>query len=263
MDILALSRLEHELAIWRRAWKPPVLWWRDDDCRLPTWKLDRLLYLSAGLPITLAVIPDGDLNALAARLEKVPGVSIAQHGVDHANKLPEPGPRSEFPPDMAQDQVNASVVAGRARLTAAGLAPRLFVPPWNEADHRLKKAILAAGYSTYSIGIYGQASPGLAHIGAQVDVLRWKGEPRFRGQRRIFDALRTELEHRRASSRFDEPIGLLTHHLVHDESTWAFLDWFLKFSRTRFEWRSLDDLCAPSSVPAASPLFASRLARSR
>src|SRR6185503_18542323 len=262
MDILALTRLEHEFAIWRRAWKSPVLWWRDDDCREPTWKLDRLLYLSTGLPITLAVIPDGNLNALGARLEKAKGVSIAQHGVDHANKLPEPGPRSEFPSDMTQDQINASLAAGRARLTAAGLAPRLFVPPWNEADDRLKKAILAAGYSTYSIGIYGQAGQGLSHIGAQVDVLRWKGEPRFRGQRRIFAALRTELEQRRASGRFEEPIGLLTHHLVHDESTWAFLDWFLKFSRTRFEWRSFDDLCV-QPAPAASQLFTSRLAGSR
>ena len=262
MDILALGRLEHELAIWRRAWKAPVLWWRDDDCREPTWQLDRLLYLRAGLPITLAVIPDRDLGPLAKRLEGAEGVSIAQHGVDHENRLPEPGPRSEFPTDTTQEAVNAQVTAGRARLTAAGLAPLVFVPPWNEADHRLKAAILAAGYSTYSVGIYGEASPDLKHIGAQVDVLRWKGKPHFRGQRRIFDALRSELEQRRLSGRFDEPIGLLTHHLVHDESTWAFLDWFFKFSRSRFEWRSLDSLCE-TATPTAAQLFPSRLAQGR
>ncbi len=260
MDTLALIRLNHELAIWRRAWKAPILWWRDDDCREPTWRLDRLLDVRGGLPLTLAVIPDGDLAALARRLAAVEGVSIAQHGIDHENKLPDGGPRSEFAADMGQDQINASVTAGHARLAAAGLTPQVFVPPWNEPSDKLVAAIKASGYDTYSIGIHGKPRDSLEHIGAQVDILRWKGAPRFRGRRRIFDALRKQLEDRRKSETFAEPIGLLTHHLVHDEAAWRFLAWFAAFAPNRFDVRSFEDLHEERDS-GATPLFPKRRAR--
>ncbi len=260
-DALALMRLNHELAYWRRAWRVPVLWWRDDDAREPTWQLDKLLEVRGELPITLAVIPDVDLHPLANRLTGVEGVTIAQHGVDHQNRLPEGGPRSEFTADTPQGSINAAVTAGRARLVAAGLPPTTFVPPWNEASDRLIAAIGAAGYDTYSSGIHGRSRDGLRHIGAQVDILRWKGTPHFRGRRRIFDALRWQLEDRRERAAYDEPIGILTHHLVHDDEAWRFLRWFVEYGLHRFEWRGITDLCKQTTVtrPTADPLFASRV----
>jgi peptidoglycan/xylan/chitin deacetylase (PgdA/CDA1 family) len=249
IDAIATARLTHEIAIWRRAWKSPLLWWRDDDCREPTWELKRLLHVRDGLPLTLAVIPDGNLSELADKLEGAERVTIAQHGVDHENRLPDSGPRSEFLEDLSQEAINAQVAAGRARLAAAGLNPRFFVPPWNEVNDRLVAAIVAAGYDTYSIGIHGAPRDGLKHIGAPIDILRWKGKPHFKGRRRIADALRRELEDRRKSGRWAEPVGILTHHLVHDEKAWAFLDWFAKFSRSRFDWRSYDDLSEPAAEP--------------
>ncbi|MFT3721989.1 MAG: DUF2334 domain-containing protein [Hyphomonadaceae bacterium] len=257
-DALALMRLNHELAIWRRAWHVPTIWWRDDDCREPTWQLDRLLEVRRGLPLTLAVIPDVDLHPLANRLSSEDGIAVAQHGVDHANKLPPGGPRSEFPVDAQQATINAAVRAGRARLVAAGLPPITFVPPWNEASDRLIEAIQAAQYDSYSVGITGRPRDGLKHLGAQVDILRWKGKPHFRGRRRIFDALRKQLEARRQLGAFEKPIGILTHHLVHDEKAWRFLDWFVDYSRNRFDWRSLGELCEPQA-PAANQLFPSRI----
>jgi len=260
IDDLALLRLNHELAIWRRAWQAPILWWRDDDCREPTWQLDRLMHVRRDLPITLAVIPDGDLSALAKQLESAEGITIAQHGVDHENKLPDGGPRSEFPEDMQQEAINAAVSAGHARLSAAGLDPILFVPPWNEPSDRLIKAIKSAGYDAYSIGKNGDERDGLEHVGAQVDILRWKGTPHFRGRRRIFDALRYELEDRRRHGAFDKPIGLLTHHLVHDEEAWAFLVWFAQYAQRGFEIRGLDELVQPARTEA-TPLFKQRRPR--
>lgn len=257
-DRLALMRLNHELAIWRRAWHVPSLWWRDDDCREPTWQLDKLLEIRRGLPLTLAVIPDVDLRPLANRLGLEDGVTVAQHGVDHANKLPVGGPRSEFPADAQQATINAAVAAGRARLVAAGLPPITFVPPWNEASDRLVEAIKAAQYDSYSIGIHGKPRDTLKHVGAQVDILRWKGKPHFRGRRRVFDALRKQLEARRQLGAFEEPIGILTHHLVHDEKAWRFMDWFVEYARGRFDWRSLAELCEPRA-PAANQLFPSRI----
>lgn len=250
MSLLALVRLRHELAIWRRAWRKPILWWRDDDARTATWQLDRLLYARGDLPLTLAVIPDVDLKPLSHRLARERGVAIAQHGVDHENRLTVPGRRSEFPDATSQGDINAALAAGRARLAAAGLPPAAFTPPWNEADARLIEAIAAAGYGAWSAGIYGSARSGLQHVGAQIDVLRWKGEPHFRGRHRIFNALRKELELRRETGCFEEPIGLLTHHLVMDEASWTFLDDFLAFSKPLFDWRSLPDLIAAPSQPA-------------
>lgn len=255
MTAIAFARLTHELAIWRRAWKTPVLWWRDDDCREPTWRLDRLLHARGGIPLTLAVIPDGDLGALARRLRSEAGLTIAQHGVDHVNKLVPGGPRSEFPLTMSQEAVNSAIAAGRARLSSSGLEPRTFVPPWNEASHRLIAGIMAARYDVYSIGIHGQPHEGLGHVGAQVDILRWKGMPRFRGRRRIFDALRKELEKRRESGAYDEPIGVLTHHLDMDERSWAFLDWFVPYARSHFVWKSFSEIWRPAVAKPAQRRF--------
>ncbi len=259
-DTIALMRLNHELGIWRRAWRVPVMWWRDDDAREPTWQLDRLMESRRELPLTLAVIPDVDPTPLANRLSSVAGVTIAQHGIHHTNHLPSGGPRSEFPQDATQAAINGAVAAGRARLVAAGLPPLIFVPPWNEASDRLIEAIKAAKYDTYSVGITGKAHDGLKHIGAQVDILRWKGEPKFRGKYRILNALRRQLEARRGMGAFEEPIGILTHHLVHDPEAWAFVDWFVEFSRKRFDWRGLTQLCHPQPA-AANQLFPVRIGK--
>lgn len=244
---LALMRLNHELAIWRRAWRTPVLWWRDDDCRGSTPELERLLAVRGDLPVTLAVIPDGDLAGLSGRLRAAAGVSLAQHGVDHENRLPSGGARSEFPADMNQTEVNAALASARLRIEAAGLRPLTFVPPWNEPGDRQIEAIRAAGYTSYSSGAKGQPVAGLSHVGAAVDILRWKGRPHFRGRWRVFNALRKELEERRNKGAFGDPIGLLTHHLVHDEEAWRFLAWFIAYAHGRFEWRSLDDILSPAS----------------
>jgi len=246
-DSFALLRLNHELAIWRRAWRTPFLWWRDDDCRTATPELDRLLNARGDLPLTLAVIPDGDLPELARRLASLRGVSLAQHGVDHENRLATGGPRSEFPPDLPQASINAAVAAGRFRMEAEGLAPLTFVPPWNEPDDRQIEAIRAAGYTSYSAGARGAPLRGLAHVAAAVDILRWKGKPHFRGRWRVFNAIRVQLEIRRASHAFADPVGLLTHHLAHDEDAWNFLDWFILYARGRFEWRALGSILHPAS----------------
>jgi hypothetical protein len=242
MDPIALFRLDCELALWRRLGRAPVMWWRDDDARAPTPQLDRLLDVAAGLPLSLAVIPDGDMRPLARRLDGVPGLTIAQHGVDHENRRAEGGPRGEFPHGTSKADIARAVAAGRRRMEEDGLAPAFFTPPWNESDEALLQAVRAAGYPAYSAGIYGRPEEGLLHFGAQVDFLRWKGSPRFRSTGRIFNALRRQLERRRTSHRFSEPIGILTHHLVHDERTWRFLGWFLPFARVRFRWMSYPEL---------------------
>lgn len=246
---LALARLLHEIAIWRRAWRRPLIWWRDDDARSPDWRLDRLLETRRRLPITLAIIPDGDLPALARRLDREPRLTIAQHGVDHVNRLAPGVARSEFPLHMKQEAINAAVSAGRARMAASGLNPLLFVPPWNEASYRLLGAMIAARFDVFSSGSHGRAEWGLGHVGASVDLLTWKSAPRFRGPRRIFDALREQLEDHRSRGAFEEPIGILTHHLAMDEPAWRFVERFVPWSDRFFTWRSFTEIWRSKQSP--------------
>jgi hypothetical protein len=59
---------------------------------------------------------------------------------------------------------------------------------------------------------------------------------------------------------FEEPIGILTHHLVHDADAWSFIDWFVAFSRSQFDWRGLTELCQAQPV-AANQLFPVRIGK--
>jgi hypothetical protein len=59
--------------------------------------------------------------------------------------------------------------------------------------------------------------------------MRWRGGPRFAGREQLLGKLTTLLALRRRQDLWSEPIGLLTHHLVHDEEAWRFLDELLLF----------------------------------
>jgi hypothetical protein len=60
----------------------------------------------------------------------------------------------------------------------------------------------------------------------------------------VLDALRQHLSRRRLEGRPEAPVGLLTHHLDHDEAAWGFLRWLVAYAGGRFEWRSARDLVA-------------------
>ena len=62
---------------------------------------------------------------------------------------------------------------------------------------------------------------------------------------------------------FGEPLGILTHHLVHDDAAWDFLDWFVAYASKRFDWRSASNLFGAPVTRAANPLFPSRIGASK
>ncbi len=236
-DLIARRRLEGELDRWRRLDRRPTLWWRDDDAKEPTIALDRLLGLAKGRPITLAIVPLGPLAALADRVRGAPGLTVAQHGTDHINRRSAGQPPNEYPPEAKATDVALAIAAARRRMAAAGLEPLLYVPPWNQVDQTLLDALRQVGYSAYSAASDHQAANGLVQIGAQLDILRWgRASPCFRGETRIWDGLRRRLRAARRAGQFHHPIGLLTHHLAHDEDAWRFLERFLIFADDAFQW---------------------------
>jgi len=239
VDPIARARLLHELRNWRRIGCTPRIWWRDDDARAPSAELARLLTAANGLPLALAIIPDGDLPALSDFLKCFSNVTVGQHGVNHVDRHGAEGSASEYPPNATVETIREELHSARDRMLGAGLVPTFYTPPWNLFEDRTLEALPAVGYSVVSAGA-DPPEDSVTFISAQVDIMRWKGGARFRGSGRVLEALRRQLRSRRLADCCQSPIGLLTHHLAHDERAWRFLDWFLAFSQSRFTWRSID-----------------------
>ena len=219
-----------ELALWAKAGRAPVLWWRDDDAREPTEALERLLELSRrhDAPLTIAAIAGPNLATLVRRCEAEPGVEIAVHGFKHVNRQPEGRGFGEIVEDDSVDWVRAQLRATVMQFHRAGAVPTLFVPPWNN----LRPQLIAALSDTPIRAVSGfdqgvSESGGVSRLDTHLDVLRWKGGGRFRGAWRFLARMRKLLVHRRMAGQWGQPIGVLTHHLDHDQAAWRFLDTFL------------------------------------
>jgi hypothetical protein len=230
--LLIATLIGPELARWKAAGHTPVFWWRDDDARRTTPALDRLLALSIRFeaPITIAAVPDGDIAAVVKACRSIPGVELAVHGFRHENRALPGRPSGEVNDldrlaDVVSDLGTAIDVFRRA-----GVRPSLFVPPWNNAHPTLKRAL---GLRDLALSCYGEtrgpAEPD--RLDAHLDVMRWKPAPRFRGAVRFLLRTRRLLAERRTKGVWDEPLGLLTHHLDHDEDAWRFLEAFLPVAK--------------------------------
>lgn len=238
--------LRAELACWAAAGRRPSLWWRDDDAVRDEPQLRRLLDLSrsAQVPVALAVIPQALEPSLPRLLERERGVSVLQHGSDHLNDG-WPDRPTQFAPDRPVEEVAAVIRAGAEALAALPGRLPIYVPPWNRLEDNVLAALPLAGVRGVSVfGEYASRTSGLVRCDSHVDVLRWRVQPRFGGAWRGLGRLRRALARRRLSGRWDDPVGLLTHHQVHDEAAWAFLERLLRSDllRRRAQWRSAEAL---------------------
>jgi peptidoglycan/xylan/chitin deacetylase (PgdA/CDA1 family) len=214
-----------ELQRWKARGHAPVVWWRDDDARETTPALDRLLALAHRFqaPITLAAVPDGDIKALARAARAVSGVELGIHGFRHENRAPSGLPSGEVNDLDRLADVMLDLGTALDVFRRAGLTPGLFVPPWNNAHPTLKRALGLQGLGLSCYGeLRSEAEP--TRLDAHLDVMRWKPQARFRGALRFLLRARRLLAERRLKELWDEPLGLLTHHLDHDESVWRFLE---------------------------------------
>jgi predicted glycosyltransferase len=211
---------------------PVAFWWRDDDAVADTPRLCRLLGLArrveAGL--ALAAIPAGLEPSLAARLKEEERVYGLVHGTSHANHAPPGEKKAEFGShravDIMADEAGRSLHAAREML-GAKLLP-VFVPPWNRIAPELAPLLPRLGYEALSAFRDRRAAhpaPGLLQVNAHVDPIDWHGTRSLADPARIVTDLADAVE-RRIARQADpgEPIGFLTHHLVHDEAVWTFCE---------------------------------------
>ena len=227
---------EDELDRWRDAGRIADFWWRDDDAAHPTTTLARLTSLSgrSGVPLALAVIPSEAEQAIFPELPDT--VEVLQHGVDHRNRAPEGARACEFPAGAPIDAALARLAGGRARLRLLAGARSLpvLVPPWNRFASELIGALPTlgiCGFSTFAARSAAEPALGLRQVNTHVDLIAWRRGRVFVGEAK---ALAEAVEHLRArrENRVDsnEPTGWLTHHAVHDEPLWSFLDRLFQFT---------------------------------
>ncbi|AWN34569.1 glycosyltransferase [Methylobacterium radiodurans] len=221
----ALDRLRAALDRHAETHPPVPVWWRDDDAVAATPALDRLLALgqACAAPILLAAIPAHLAPSLGRRLDGVPGVRLAVHGLAHANHAPAGEKPAEFGPHRPLAALISDAREGLRRagehLPATALLP-VFVPPWNRIAPDLAAALPDLGYAGLSAATPRQAPPeqaDLVRADIHIDPIDWRGTRSLTDPERLVDDLVARLD-------TGGPVGILTHHLAHDGSLWAFLE---------------------------------------
>jgi peptidoglycan/xylan/chitin deacetylase (PgdA/CDA1 family) len=218
----AWSRLDTALAGAREI----RLWWRDDDAVAATPALDRLLDLARRhrVPLALAVIPARATPGLAERLASEPLVDVLLHGYSHANHAPAGSKKQELGYRPAEETLK-QLQQGLARLRdlfGTRCLPVL-VPPWNRIDPDLVKTLAARGFNGLSVSgpQQGGKRDDLTIANTHLDPIAWKHGGGLLDPLTTLQRLIEHIEH-------NEPLGILSHHLVHDAWIWAFLDTLLE-----------------------------------
>jgi hypothetical protein len=231
-----LDSIAQELAIWKDEGRWLPFWWRDDDATMPTPDLDRLLTLADrhGAPLHLAVTPKPASRELAARLLDAPNAWVLPHGWRHVNHAPAGHKKAEFCAERPLDVMLGEVAEGWRRIQDlfGTRALPVFVPPWNRIAPALLPALPSAGIfaiSTFKARKSRYPAPGLFQVNTHVDPFDWR-----LGGMHDLSTFTTRIAALLSARRLgpegcnDEPFGLLTHHLAHDETVWTFVGAFLE-----------------------------------
>lgn len=259
----AFDLLLAELDRWQAAQRVATFWWRDDDAAKATPALTRLLDLRAqlGVPLAIAAIPAPAEPSLADALRGQPAVAVLQHGWAHRNHAADGRPKIELGGGRAAWDLAMELVRGREKLialTGGALLP-VMVPPWNRIDPALVPLLPGLGYAALSgwgARPAAEAAPGLAAINVHIDVIDWPGTRRFVGEAEAVGQAVAHLAARRqASADPHEPTGLMTHHLAHDEESWAFAERFVAATagHPAARWLPADAVFPPVTAAVSAP----------
>jgi predicted deacetylase len=256
--------LTEELDRWASAGRTAYFWWRDDDAVATTPALERLIGLHriSAVPLALAIIPAQAKPGLAERLRNEPNIAALQHGWAHQNHAAPAEKKSEFPNKRSINERLADMSAGHEclqNLLAPDQLQPVFVPPWNRLAPDTLPAMPGLGYAAVSAYQARQsywAAPGLAVLNTHIDPIDWHSNDNGAAAERSLAAACLHLRAMRAGEQHLQPLGLLTHHLRHDEAIWAFTDQFLSRTAAHPAVRWLDvsaalEIGRPPVTPAS------------
>jgi hypothetical protein len=192
--------------------------------------LDRLSKLAESLqvPAHLAVIPKRAQNSLVPVINDDPMLHPLVHGWTHLNTAPAGQKKSEF--GVRRADADTDAIHGLERmqdLFGAQLVP-MFVPPWNRIDPSVVSALKSVGYAGLSTFGPRNNNPDITQINTHIDPIFWRGHRGLVDPAVLIDQTVATLDARRTSAQDPiEPMGYLTHHLVHNDAIWDFTRGFL------------------------------------
>ncbi len=244
MTARPLPRLDPALAASSAAGVRPGFWLRDDDATIPTAALDRLLDLASrhAVPVALASIPAAAEPALARHLADRSDVRVLVHGWAHRNHAPAGEKKQELGGHRPAETVLRELADGLSRIVelfGAQTSPVL-VPPWNRIDAGLLPHLPGLGFR--GLSVFGPSVPApIALVNSTVDIIDWHGTRGCRDHDDLAGEVAAQVEARIENPSLP-PIGILTHHLVHDEGAWEFIERLFASVAGRGHWHGIDEL---------------------
>ena len=155
----------------------------------------------------------------------------------------------ELGPHRDTDDVCAELRASRNKLEKlyGDKLSGVLVPPWNRIAGSVVRRLPGLGFTALST--FGDAHeaadvPGLIQLNTHLDIIDWRGTRGGRDPHWLINELARLLAAARNHER--TPIGILAHHLVHDEVAWGFLEDLLEVttSHPAAAWHAADELVA-------------------
>ena len=228
------SDLVEEFDQWGEGGRAATLWWRDDDAVAASCRLDRLVSIADDVPISLAVVPATVDRQLAAwityssRSRQAARLSVLQHGWCHTSRAID-GKKNEFPAERSCHAVRSELTAGRSLLTDffGARALPVLAPPWNRFAPRFLPLLATCGLRAISLIKPRRTcwpAAGVTEVNVHIDLVTWAGDRGFIGEEAALAGIVGHLRARRYSEvDSEEPTGILTHHLVQNGTTDAFL----------------------------------------
>jgi hypothetical protein len=209
----------------------------------------RLLFAGlVALFAMLAVVPSRARRSLAALLDGADILVPAVHGFAHVNHAGPGEKKQELGGHRDAAVVLNELSLGRDRLSdmfGDRLAPVL-VPPWNRIAPEIVACLPGIGFEGLSaFGSEEATGPvaGLKVVNTHLDPIDWHGS-RSLGDAGAMIGLAAAHVRRCVQNDSRGAFGILTHHLVHDDAIWAFVEALLARTADRpgVRW------CGPRSL---------------
>jgi hypothetical protein len=241
--------LIRELDHWAEAGRTADLWLRDDDAVEVTPALERFVKLceTYSVPALLAVIPSQAGERLPAYFRTHPLLEGATHGFSHRNHAPAGAKKQEFPVTRDRDEMQEDLTQARQRLRDmfGPILTDIFVPPWNRIGIDIAARLPMLGFralSGYGREPLFQWPPPLIEINSQLDIIDWRGRRGGHEPGWLAANLAGQLAWGRVHGW--RPVGILTHHLVHDAAAWRFLEGLFAYTAAHpaVTWTRASDL---------------------
>lgn len=204
-------------------------WWRDDDATKASPALEQLAHssLQAQASVLLAVIPQTAGKSLRTALDEHSHLVPCVHGWAHINHAPQGEKKAELGKYRALTEIKGEITTALHHLkkVLGDDILAVMVPPWNRISGDVVQCLVSIGYqgvSGFANNLEAYAPDDLIVASTHIDIIDWRGEYSIARTGKPAGIVASEIAAEILSGR--DEIGLLSHHLVHDQKAWDTLN---------------------------------------